>query len=96
MFNFIKTNAIALKLFTQGAKPIRYRINQNKIYKNGSSYFVEMTSGGNSGEGFIRVNRGNKVSYFPAYNRNGKTRVTTYVPFKQRFGNMLYQLKGQA
>ena len=91
MINFIKTNYVALAFALNGVKPTRYRKNQTATIKHGSSYFIEHTNGGSSNEGFIKINRGCRVAYFPNYNRKGKTRINKFVPFKQIFGAMRYQ-----
>ena len=62
--------------------------------KGHKGYFVRLGTGGKSGEPMLRVNVGNFYipykgnvgnwySSFPMYQRNGKTRVNTYVPIKQ-------------
>ena len=93
MINFIKANYLAFSFALKGVKPTRYRKNQTATIKHGSSYFIEETNGGLSNEGFIKINRGCRVAYFPNYNRNGKTRINKFVPFKQILGAMRYQVK---
>ena len=48
-------------------------------YYNNNGYFVDLTSGGNCGEGFIRISKGKKNYYYPNYFRNGQIRSNAYV-----------------
>ena len=45
----------------RGIKATRYR--KNAIVNNG--YFIDITSGGNCGEGFIRISKGKKELLLP-------------------------------
>ena len=99
MLNFIKTTIVNIILKIQGlilhykygidkeTLPTRTRLNDNKSL----GYTISITGGGKSGEGFVRVTRGKRVSYFPNYNRNGAKRANKYVPFKQHKGKMIFQ-----
>jgi len=79
MLNYIKVMATVTKFKLQNAKPTIHR----PIGEQGErGYFIRIGTGGKSGEPLMRVNMGDKVSYFPMYSRNGKTRVNEYVPFK--------------
>jgi hypothetical protein len=75
MFNRIKTELIHLKFKLLGKTPTRYRI--NKDIDNG--YTVSKTTGGISGENFIRITKGKKNFYYPNYLRNGTIRKNNYV-----------------
>ena len=82
--DYIHVQLKSISYFLKGQKPTRFRVNENKS----RGYSVSYTDGGKSGEGFIVLNKGKKVSYFPNYNRRGTTRTLDYVPFKQMFGLM--------
>ena len=76
MWNFIKVyyyHFVHLQL--RGIKPTRYR--ENEIVNNG--YFIDLTSGGKSNEGFVRVSKGFKNWYYPNYTRKNGVRVNDYV-----------------
>jgi len=75
MFNRIKTELTHFKFKLLGKTPTRYRI--NKDIDNG--YTVSKTSGGISGENFIRITKGRKNFYYPNYLRNGVIRKNTYI-----------------
>tara|TARA_A100001515_G_scaffold105024_1_gene85745 strand:- start:1578 stop:1835 length:258 start_codon:yes stop_codon:yes gene_type:complete len=75
MFNRIKTELIHLKFKLLGKTPTRYRI--NKDIDNG--YTVSKTTGGISGENFIRITKGKKNFYYPNYLRKGTIRKNNYV-----------------
>ena len=87
--NYIHVQLKSISYFLKGQKPTRFRVNEKKS----RGYSVSYTDGGKSGEGFVVLNKGKKVSYFPNYNRRGATRTLDYVPFKQMFGLMKYQHK---
>ena len=75
MFNTIKVYLIHFfKFQIRGIKPTRYR--ENEIVNNG--YFIDLTSGGKSNEGFIRVSKGLKTWYYPNYYRNSGIRINNY------------------
>ena len=78
MLNIIKVYSFCISKFLNGEKPTRYRINKNKWL----GFKMYETSGGKHGEGFTVVCRGFKASSFPNYERNGRTRVNPYTPFK--------------
>ena len=59
----------------RGIKATRYRKN---LHQN-NGYFVDLTSGGNCGEGFVRISKGKKNWYYPNYFRRGKIRTNTYI-----------------
>ena len=75
MFNRIKTELVHLKFKLLGKTPTRYRI--NKDIDNG--YTVSKTTGGISGENFIRITKGKKNFYYPNYLRKGTIRKNNYV-----------------
>jgi hypothetical protein len=75
MFNRIKTELTHFKFKLLGKTPTRYRI--NKDTDNG--FTVSETSGGISGENFIRITKGRKNFYYPNYLRNGVIRKNTYI-----------------
>ena len=76
MFNKIKVYLIHFfKFQIRGIKPTRYR--ENEIVNNG--YFIDLTSGGKSNEGFIRVSKGLKNWYYPNYTRKNSVRINDYV-----------------
>ena len=58
MFNTIKVYLIHFfKFQIRGIKPTRYR--ENEVINNG--YFIDLTNGGKSNEGFVRVSKGFKT-----------------------------------
>ena len=75
---FINTIKVYLihffKFQLKGIKPTRIRVNE--IKDNG--YSIDLTSGGKSNEGFIRVNKGLKTWYYPNYVRKNSVRVNDY------------------
>ena len=76
MFNTIKVYLIHFfKFQLKGIKPTRIRVNE--IKDNG--YSIDLTNGGKSNEGFIRVNKGLKTQYYPNYTRKNSIRVNDYV-----------------
>ena len=76
MLNKIKVYLIHFfKFHLRGIKPTRYR--ENEIINNG--YFIDLTSGGKSNEGFVRVSKGFKNWYYPNYTRKNGVRVNDYV-----------------
>ena len=76
---FINTIKVYLihffKFQLKGIKPTRIRVNE--IKDNG--YSIDLTNGGKSNEGFIRVNKGLKTWYYPNYTRKNSIRVNDYV-----------------
>ena len=92
------------------SKPHRQRTNKNCSRLNGydelmknnivlvgnenSKFFITQTSGGKSGEGFIRINNGNKTIYKYNYQRKGSLRKSFYTPFKSKLGINLIQKFG--
>ncbi len=75
MFNTIKVYLIHFfKFQLKGIKPTRIRVNE--IKDNG--YSIDLTSGGKSNEGFIRVSKGLKTLYYPNYTRKNSVRVNDY------------------
>tara|TARA_R110002153_G_scaffold25051_4_gene79586 strand:+ start:629 stop:892 length:264 start_codon:yes stop_codon:yes gene_type:complete len=81
MLKFIETITIITKFKLQKVKPTMHR---SVGEKGEQGWFVRIGEGGKSGEALMRVNMGKRVSYFPVYNRNGKTRINTYVPIKDK------------
>ena len=76
MWNFIKVYYYHFVDFQlKGIKPTRYR--ENEIVNNG--YFIDLTSGGKSNEGFIRVSKGLKNWYYPNYTRKNSVRINDYI-----------------
>ena len=76
LINNIKVYAVHVwNIQMRGFKATRYR--KNAIVNNG--YFIDITSGGNCGEGFIRISKGKKNYYYPNYFRNGQIRSNAYV-----------------
>ena len=76
LINKIKVYAFHFWNFQmRGIKATRYRKN---LHQN-NGYFVDLTSGGNCGEGFIRISKGKKNYYYPNYFRNGQIRSNSYV-----------------
>ena len=75
---FINTIKVYLihffKFQLKGIKPTRIRVNE--IKDNG--YSIDLTNGGKSNEGFIRVNKGLKTWYYPNYIRKNSVRVNDY------------------
>ena len=75
---FINTIKVYLihffKFQLKGIKPTRIRVNE--IKDNG--YSIDLTSGGKSNEGFIRVSKGLKTWYYPNYVRNSGVRINDY------------------
>ena len=75
---FINTIKVYLihffKFQLKGIKPTRIRVNE--IKDNG--YSIDLTNGGKSNEGFIRVNKGLKTWYYPNYTRKNSVRVNDY------------------
>jgi hypothetical protein len=75
---FINTIKVYLihffKFQLKGIKPTRIRVNE--IKDNG--YSIDLTSGGKSNEGFIRVSKGLKTLYYPNYTRKNSVRVNDY------------------
>ena len=75
MFNTIKVYLCHFfKFQLKGIKPTRIRVNE--IKNNG--YSIDLTSGGKSNEGFIRVSKGLKTLYYPNYTRKNSVRVNDY------------------
>ena len=75
MLNKIKVYLIHFfKFQIRGIKPTRYRENLEK--NNG--YSIDITSGGKSNEGFIRVSKGLKTWYYPNYYRRSGIRINDY------------------
>ena len=75
MFNKIKVYLIHFfKFQLRGIKPTRYR--ENEVINNG--YFIDLTNGGKSNEGFVRVSKGFKNWYYPNYTRKNGVRVNDY------------------
>ena len=76
MWNFIKVYLIHFfKFQLRGIKPTRYRINE--IRNNG--YSIDLTTGGTSNEGFVRITKGVKNWYYPNYTRKNSVRVNGYI-----------------
>ena len=75
---FINTIKVYLihffKFQLKGIKPTRIRVNE--IKDNG--YSIDLTNGGKSNEGFIRVNKGLKTWYYPNYTRKNSVRINDY------------------
>jgi len=75
---FINTIKVYLIHFFQfqlkGIKATRIRVNE--IKDNG--YSIDLTSGGKSNEGFVRVNKGLKTLYYPNYTRKNSVRINDY------------------
>ena len=75
---FINTIKVYLIHFFQfqlkGIKATRIRVNE--IKDNG--YSIDLTSGGKSNEGFVRVNKGLKTLYYPNYTRKNSVRINGY------------------
>ena len=75
---FINTIKVYLihffKFQLKGIKPTRIRVNE--IKDNG--YSIDLTSGGKSNEGFIRVSKGLKTLYYPNYTRKNSVRINGY------------------
>ena len=83
--NIIKVYGLVFKYKVMGVKPTIHRtVKTHPNMERG--YFTRLGTGGKSGEPMLRVNVGNWYSCFPMYQRNGKTRVNTYVPIK---GNLV-------
>ena len=75
MFNKIKVYLIHFfKFQLRGIKPTRYRENLEK--NNG--YSIDITYGGKSNEGFVRVSKGLKTWYYRNYYRNSGIRINNY------------------
>ena len=75
MLNFIKVYYYHLVHFQlQGIKPTRYRENLEK--NNG--YSIDITEGGKSNEGFVRVSKGLNTWYYPNYQRRSGIRINNY------------------
>ena len=75
MFNKIKVYLIHFfKFQLRGIKPTRYRENLEK--NNG--YSIDITYGGKSNEGFVRVSKGLKTWYYPNYYRRSGIRINDY------------------
>ena len=75
MLNKIKVYLIHFfKFQLRGIKPTRYR--ENEIINNG--YSIDITYGGKSNEGFVRVSKGLKTWYYPNYYRNSGIRINNY------------------
>ena len=76
---FINTIKVYLihffKFQLKGIKPTRIRVNE--IRDNG--YSIDLTSGGTSNEGFVRITKGLKNWYYPNYTRKNSVRVNDYV-----------------
>ena len=91
--NIVKVYGLVVKYKVMGVKPTIHRtVKTHPNMERG--YFTRLGTGGKSGEPMLRVNVGNFYipykgnvgnwySSFPMYQRNGKTRVNTYVPIKQ-------------
>ena len=76
MWNFIKVYYYHFVDFQlKGIKPTRYREN----LKKNNGYSIDITSGGKSNEGFVRVSKGFKNWYYPNYTRKNGVRVNDYV-----------------
>ena len=75
---FINTIKVYLihffKFQLRGIKPTRIRVNEVK--NNG--YSIDLTNGGKSNEGFIRVSKGLKTLYYPNYTRKNSVRINGY------------------
>jgi hypothetical protein len=79
--NIIKVYGLVTKYWLMDVKPTIHRtVKTHPNMERG--YFTRLGTGGKSGEPMLRVNVGNWYSSFPMYQRNGKTRVNTYVPIK--------------
>ena len=75
--NFSKLG-INLALFgmkLQGKVPTRYRDNERK----NNDYTISYTSGGESGENFLKITKGTEAFYFPEYERKNEIRKNTYI-----------------
>ena len=74
--NFIKlgVNLALFGLKLQGKVPTRHRDNKSKDNK----YTISYTSGGESGENFLRITKGTKAFYYPEYERKNEIRKNTY------------------
>ena len=75
---FINTIKVYLIHFFQfllkGIKATRIRVNEVK--NNG--YSIDLTNGGKSNEGFVRVSKGLKTWYYPNYTRKNSVRINGY------------------
>jgi len=75
---FINTIKVYLihffKFQLKGIKATRIRVNEVK--NNG--YSIDLTNGGKSNEGFVRVSKGLKTWYYPNYVRNSGVRINDY------------------
>ena len=74
--NFPKLG-INLALFgmkLQGKVPTRNWTNKSKDNK----YTISYTSGGDSGENFLKITKGTEAFYFPEYERKKEIRKNTY------------------
>ena len=75
MWNFIKVYYYHFVDFQlKGIKPTRYREN----FEKNNGYSIDITSGGKSNEGFIRVSKGLKTWYYPNYYRRNGIRINDY------------------
>ena len=54
-----------------------YKRSRENFEKN-NGYSIDITSGGKSNEGFVRVSKGLKTWYYPNYYRNSGIRINNY------------------